>query len=847
MKRNGWTRTAGVVVLWLVAPWASAQQPGTYAGAYQGSLSGDFSGSMTFTADADGKLAGEARGSIDGRAFTGKLGGAIGGGAEAPFTAAIQGTLAAKPGPAGGTISGTFPDKPFNRLQITYSVSGIAAGGHVDRDGFTTSRTYQVKGASGAVTLSGTSAAYEAVCNSQFGSFWFQTDVSLSVGGETKTFSTPEPCTRGGAQYKVNQPGTKFSLSLPAPTGADASVGFSIRQTFVNPRYGDRSLVVSGGKAAVGDEKIALNLTGKLVKPPTTRDPKVAFAGTYEGKTREAALKGEWKASGSRSCKPGPDGAPPAGCGPAEVAACPSAAGGFAATGLIAGADGARAVLRYRGRPNAKIRVKVSETIDLPDTVIDFKIGTLPMQRVEVAYAEDLPAELTTDSKGNLRALLFLRVKNDTYKPNQTLSAPASARVTFTDIEDRSETAATLDIGLGLTLDQRMAAVQDPAEGGPHHYWRAYVKSRFRPDLDLSAYVEKIAACGAPVTSPVVNVQSIWLNRDDQGAPLADGIGGEGTLGTNTPGSDDWRSSGRNLTIALSKTGRPYLTIPPAQRRNDEPTIEVRGDVLPGITHRREGQFIKAYWAYVAMGEMTYSGGDATAASGGRFLGSAGTIEPRVLERAVYVLAKEDPEKWYTSAACALEPRDGLQLAWLMWSTWIPVYGQGVDRFTKAMNVLCTMARGDIKGGLTTLGIEVGKEVFLEQIKKRVVPGVAYSLVKGECPPAVYRLVGVSPDDARKLSQSYAKWRDTMNFELDAAVNQLEQWGWRPPAPGATPSAANPPPAPVPTPAPAPLNQWQSLGGNDPLPSAQPQPGMPATPAAPAGGGGGNGGWQTIN
>ncbi|MBE0529651.1 MAG: hypothetical protein IH626_02420 [Rhodospirillales bacterium] len=817
---------------------ASAEERGLFAGDYEGSFSGNFSGSMKFKADAAGRLSGEARGTIDGRAFEGKLEGAIGAGADVSFSATVGGILEAKPSPAGGGVSGTFPAQPFNRLQLTYSVSGIAAGGYADREGFTTSRTYQVKGATGPVTLSGTSAAYEAVCNSQFGSFWFQTDVILSAGGETKTFSTPKPCTRGGDQYKVAQPGASFNLALPEPKGADASVSFSIRQTFVNPRYGDRSLVVGGGKAAIGDEKVGLSLTGKLTQAPTSRSPKATFAGSYTGKTSEAAVKGTWTATGAL-CKPGPDGKLPAGCSPAEVAACPSAGGGFAETGLIAGADGARAVFRYSGRPNAKIKVTIANSINLEDTVVDFKMGALPMQRVEVAYANDLPAQFTTDAKGDLRALLFLRVKNDTYKPNQALVAPEKVKVIFTDIEDRSETAATLEVGLGLTLDQRMAAVQDPEEGGPHHYWRAYVKSRFQPNLDLAAYVEKIKDCGAPITTPIVNVQSVWLNQDDKGAPLADGVGGGSTAGTATAGTDDWMASGRNLSIALSKTGRPYLTVPAAIRRRSEPALEVRGDVLPGITHLRDGQFIKAYWAYVNMGEMIYAGGDAIAASGGHFLSSSGTIEPRVLERSIYVLAKEDPEAWYTSATCMLEPQTGFQLAWMMWSTWIPGFGQGFDRVEKAMSVICTMARGDVRGGLLTLGKEIGKEAFIAQIKKRVVPGVALSLLKGKCPPSVYRLVGVDPDGALKFSQAYTKWQETMSMEVDAVIGLLENSNWQPPVPGTAPSASAPPRSPVPTPGPAPINQWQGIGGDNP------QPGTPAAPSAPSSDR--SGGWQTIN
>ncbi len=146
----------------------------------------------------------------------------------------------------------TFPGKPFNRLQLSYSISGLNLGPHKDKQDFTTSRTYKVEGVSGAVTVSGSSAAYDAVCLSDYGSFWFQTDVSLTVDGKRVTFHSPEPCNREGAKerYSVKQGVQQFNLTLPAKP--DSAVSFSIRQTYVNPRFGDRTVAV-GGSIAAGD------------------------------------------------------------------------------------------------------------------------------------------------------------------------------------------------------------------------------------------------------------------------------------------------------------------------------------------------------------------------------------------------------------------------------------------------------------------------------------------------------------------------------------------------------------------------------------------------------------------
>ncbi|MBU0673011.1 MAG: thrombospondin type 3 repeat-containing protein [Proteobacteria bacterium] len=147
----------------------------------------------------------------------------------------------------GSGASGTYPTDPFNGLQLTYSVQGACLQNPEDSEGFTMSRTYEIAGVNGGqVTVSGSSAAYDAVCNSDYGSFWFQTEVSLTVNGTTEVYSSPEPCTLAQTErYEVTQPTYSFDLSVPVSSYAD-SVSFSIKQIYVNPRYGDRTLVVSG-------------------------------------------------------------------------------------------------------------------------------------------------------------------------------------------------------------------------------------------------------------------------------------------------------------------------------------------------------------------------------------------------------------------------------------------------------------------------------------------------------------------------------------------------------------------------------------------------------------------------
>jgi len=145
--------------------------------------------------------------------------------------------------------TGVFPKVPFNDLQLRYGISGICIGPVRDSEGFTYSRSFDILGVTGeTITVSGSSEAREAVCHSWAGSFWFQTDVSLRVGDQTKTWSSPKPCERESKEkYNVMQPAYNFSLSLPVPRDkSKVDVSVSIKQTFVNPRFGDRAVVVSG-------------------------------------------------------------------------------------------------------------------------------------------------------------------------------------------------------------------------------------------------------------------------------------------------------------------------------------------------------------------------------------------------------------------------------------------------------------------------------------------------------------------------------------------------------------------------------------------------------------------------
>jgi len=166
-----------------------------------------------------------------------------------------------------GATSGTFAHTPLDGgIQLHYSIKGLSLSKPEDtKPSFTTSRTYKIVSPpfpGSIIAISGSSApAKKMPCNSDYGSFWLQTEVSLTVDGKTKTYSSPKPCTKKTeGMYYVSQASGKFNISMKVPNKTGVTASFSIRQTYVNPRFGDRSVVVLG--------------TMGQIKPVTQNPPK---------------------------------------------------------------------------------------------------------------------------------------------------------------------------------------------------------------------------------------------------------------------------------------------------------------------------------------------------------------------------------------------------------------------------------------------------------------------------------------------------------------------------------------------------------------------------------------------
>jgi hypothetical protein len=141
----------------------------------------------------------------------------------------------------------TWPAEPINGLQFSYSVSGAKMKLASERQ---MSRRFDIEGLAGRilkVTIS--SAPREAICNSRYGDFWKQVALEIGVGEKSASWYTDSPCTKpkNAPRYEVKQgPATK-TLEVPIPeSGTVTGVRFDVSMIYVNPRYGDRVVSVSG-------------------------------------------------------------------------------------------------------------------------------------------------------------------------------------------------------------------------------------------------------------------------------------------------------------------------------------------------------------------------------------------------------------------------------------------------------------------------------------------------------------------------------------------------------------------------------------------------------------------------
>lgn len=830
---TGLIRAIALALAAISAAPASAQAPATRFDAdYAGRLAGPVSGQIAFKA-VNGTLTGTAEGTVDGRSFRGRLEGRIGDGATPALAATITAMVAAKPVTApsgGGGASGTFPAEPFNGLQLSYAVSGIPLGAPKDEGGFTNTRTFAVLGpASGAVKVSGSSAAYTATCNSEYGSFWFETRAVLTVGKRSKAFATEAPCKQaaGTPVYKVAQGAAKFELAIEDAKPGEA-VSFSISQVFVNPRFGNRGLVVSGAHGegpAAGEEPITLTLDGKLAGKVTSATRTVKFEGSAKASFAGKALDATFTASGGPCpTKRRPDGS----CPEATAEACPSAAGGFAPTGLIAAANDASAVVRYQGAPNTKVLVEA--TLDLPglpNTAADVRLA-LPAPASDAGRWDYLGprVEAETNGSGQLDVRVGLRVRNGDTAFNDAIKAPGRITVRFGELDGRSakETVPVpIDVGLGAVVEiAKMANLQAEDDSEPRHAWRGYVKSLFHPGLDIAGYVEAFAKCGHPITVPRVTMHSWWSNSDGGEEPLLDGVGGR-SMGLTRLGTDAWASGGAILDFARARNGRTYL----APYASSPPAASIDGDRLPGIVQTRDGHVIKAYFGYLNMESRS----------------NIASVEPRVLDRAIYVLSHESSESAAAAFACALEPRDGLQLMALLWTTWLPVYGQASKAVQDWAAIACKLARGDFRGIAEDFAKDKAKDAVVGKLKQVILPKLTRQLVEGQdVPPIVFTLVGVDPASMSARSSAYRKWLADFSGAVDKSVDVGGGALWTPPASGNPTAAPKVPPsagsgaqdasdmlrggapsraAPAPAPAPS-----RSQGSAPPPAQGGPMPGM---------------------
>ena len=148
----------------------------------------------------------------------------------------------APPMASGGGASGTYPaNDSFNGLQIQYEIAGIQVSESKDGDGFTHTRAMKGVLAGSELRVSGSAIGRDPPkCNTEYGSFYRKVDVVVVVDGRENRHQSPLPdsCDKSTQTYP-------FNLAVPIPPNARGG-SFSITFTYVNPRFGNRGLVVSG-------------------------------------------------------------------------------------------------------------------------------------------------------------------------------------------------------------------------------------------------------------------------------------------------------------------------------------------------------------------------------------------------------------------------------------------------------------------------------------------------------------------------------------------------------------------------------------------------------------------------
>ncbi len=179
-------------------------------------------------------------------------------------------------GGGGGGASGTYPAEPFNRLQLRYSVSGATLEKPEDKDGFTCVRSFKGKlNSGGELVVSGSSSDINGVVNTDYGNFAQICDVEAWVGNNKQSFHSKKPHEEAkgrGKNEEIHYGSAYFELKIPIEDG-DASGGFRIEMTYVNPRFGDRGLVVCGTLSSANG---GASSDGQGTKDPTTKE-------TYKG------------------------------------------------------------------------------------------------------------------------------------------------------------------------------------------------------------------------------------------------------------------------------------------------------------------------------------------------------------------------------------------------------------------------------------------------------------------------------------------------------------------------------------------------------------------------------------
>jgi hypothetical protein len=459
------------------------------------------------------------------------------------------------------------------------------------------------------------------------------------------------------------------------------------------------------------------------------------------------------------ACAPLPSPLPPA--ADVSVTACPALPGYGGAVLLPANTD-AVALITYHGTPGAQINAWMSEA---PAEMV-FGLGnrdsTSLLQNLTYfrSPTANKPFTFQIGDKGTANIAFQLTIREGVRK----LAGAVKATISLQEANGPLQGVEVyLGVGVGV-VDARLVRVvaepQDSSDGGtvPNHLWRATVKSRFFPDLDLADYAASFAACDANLPHPVVNVQSIVISEGAK-TQLIDGIGGKGD--DFPPDALFHVNVGQTFEFKHDPMARTYLAPSDARRGELQPYARYGENFYAGVIQKSSGNFSKGYFALLRVDDKD-----------GAFAFSQASLEPRVMDGQIYTFSVDAPESIFMSGLCVYNKPTFEQMVMLKTLEMIPKAGSVVELWVNLNQFTCDILNGNNAAAASLLATESAKEAVMAFFGKVVIPSIA----QGRFSDKFYRLMNVDPKSVNPAGA--AEVADHMRGGLTVVAKKLEMLTW---------------------------------------------------------------------